>query len=36
MAFERFGKDEQMQRRELVRALVHNVWSSDRINNVLV
>jgi hypothetical protein len=35
-AFERFGKAEQMQRRELVRALVHDGWSSDRINKVLV
>jgi hypothetical protein len=36
IAFERFGKDEQMQRRELVRALVHDVWSSGRINKVLI
>lgn len=33
--FDTFGKDEQMQRRELVRALVRNVWSPDRIKKVL-
>jgi len=33
--FDKFGKAEQMQRRELVRALVHEVWSADRIKKVL-
>ena len=34
-AYETFGKEEQMKRRELVRALVHRVWSPDRLNEVL-
>jgi hypothetical protein len=33
-AYEKFGKEEQMERRELVRALVHMVWSPDRIKEV--
>jgi hypothetical protein len=34
-AFKEFGKKEQMERRELVRALVHIVWSPDRLREVL-
>ena len=33
--FEKFGKEEQAERRELVRALVHRVWSPGRIKEVL-
>lgn len=34
-AYENFSKEEQMERRELVRALVHRVWSADRLKEVL-
>ena len=34
-AYETFGKEEQMERSELVRALVHRVWSPDRLKEVL-
>jgi hypothetical protein len=35
-AYERFGKAEQLERRELVRGLVNRVWSPDRLAGVLV
>jgi len=34
-AFEHFGQDEQMKRRELIHALVHQVWSPERLQEVL-
>lgn len=34
-AFEHFGRDEQMKRRELIHALVHLVWSPERLQEVL-
>jgi uncharacterized protein with ParB-like and HNH nuclease domain len=33
--FEHFGKTEQMKRRELIHALVHQVWSPDRLQAAL-
>jgi uncharacterized protein with ParB-like and HNH nuclease domain len=33
--YKEFGKKEQMERSELVRALVHRVWSPDRLTEVL-
>ena len=33
--FEKFGREEQSQRQELIRVLVNAVWSPDRIQQVL-
>lgn len=33
--YEQFGRDEQMRRKELVRELVHHVWSPDRLQEAL-
>lgn len=35
-AYERFGREEHRERRDLVRALVHRVWSPDRLKAALV
>lgn len=35
-SFDKFGKEEQVQRRELVHALVYRVWSPERLKKVLV
>ncbi len=34
-AYEKFGKTEQTERRQLVRALVDRIWSPDRLREVL-
>lgn len=33
--FEGFGKEEQLERRELVKQLVHRVWSPERLRSYL-
>lgn len=33
--FEKFGKNEQLERRELIRALVNQVWSPERLKELL-